>query len=109
MVIACIVDAFDGEVRLDGWYGVGYSAGESVGSRFDRGVGPKSGIPVAQRSLINCISSGASESLRLFLSLGAEGVLPGKHIVSLLRVFEQFTHLIPSEQMLSSFKTYSPL
>ena len=42
-------------------------------------------------------------------SLGAEGVLPGRHIVSLLRVFEQFTHLIPSEQMLSSFKTYSPL
>jgi hypothetical protein len=43
------------------------------------------------------------------LTLGAEGVLPGRHIVSLLRVFEQFTHLIPSEQMLSSFKTYSPL
>ena len=29
-------------------------------------------------------------------SLGAEGVLPGRHIVSLLRVFKQFTHLIPS-------------
>jgi hypothetical protein len=43
------------------------------------------------------------------LALGAEGVLPGRYIVSLLRVFEQFTHLIPSEQMLSSFKTYSPL
>ena len=43
------------------------------------------------------------------LTLGAEGVLPGRHIVSLLRVFEQCTHLIPSEQMLSSFKTYSPL
>jgi hypothetical protein len=43
------------------------------------------------------------------LSLGAEGVLPGRHIVSLLRVFKQFTHLIPSGQMVSSFKTYSPL
>ena len=42
-------------------------------------------------------------------SLGAEGVLPGRHIVNLLRVFKQFTHLIPSGQMLSSFKTYSPL
>jgi hypothetical protein len=30
------------------------------------------------------------------LPLGAEGVLPGRHIVSLLRVFKQFTHLIPS-------------
>ena len=30
------------------------------------------------------------------VTLGAEGVLPGRHIVSLLRVFEQFTHLIPS-------------
>jgi hypothetical protein len=29
-------------------------------------------------------------------TLGAEGVLPGRHIVSLLRVFKQFTHLIPS-------------
>jgi hypothetical protein len=29
-------------------------------------------------------------------SLGAEGVLPGRHIVSFLRVFKQFTHLIPS-------------
>ena len=43
------------------------------------------------------------------VALGAEGVLPGRHIVSLLRVFKQFTHLIPSGQMLSSFKTYSPL
>jgi hypothetical protein len=48
--------------------------------------------------------------VRLFgKTLGAEGVLPGRHIVSLLRVFKQFTHLIPSGQMLSSFKTYSPL
>jgi hypothetical protein len=27
-------------------------------------------------------------------SLGAEGVWPGRHIVGLLRVFKQFTHLI---------------
>jgi len=29
-------------------------------------------------------------------SLGAEGVLPGGHIESLLRVFKQFTHTLPS-------------
>jgi hypothetical protein len=46
---------------------------------------------------------------RRILPLGAEGVLPGRHIVSLLRVFKQFTHPIPSGQMVSSFKMYSPL
>ena len=30
------------------------------------------------------------------LSLGAEGVIPGRYIVSLLRVFKQFTHTLPS-------------
>ena len=45
----------------------------------------------------------------LWYTLGAEGVLPSRHIVSLLRVFKQFTHLIPSGQMENSFKTYSPL
>ena len=30
------------------------------------------------------------------VTLGAEGVLPGRHFVSLLRVFKQFTYLIPS-------------
>ena len=29
-------------------------------------------------------------------TLGAEGVLPGGHIESLLRVFKQFTHTLPS-------------
>jgi len=29
-------------------------------------------------------------------TLGAEGVLPGRHIESLLRVFKQFTHALPS-------------
>jgi len=29
-------------------------------------------------------------------SLGAEGVIPGRYIVSLLRVFKQFTHTLPS-------------
>jgi hypothetical protein len=47
--------------------------------------------------------------IRRCLTLGAGGVLPGRHIVSLLRVFEQFTHLISSGQILSSFETYSPL
>src|SRR5258707_7716492 len=30
------------------------------------------------------------------LTLGAEGVLPGRHIESFLRVFKQFTHSLPS-------------
>jgi len=37
--------------------------------------------------------------LSRFLSghtLGAEGVIPGRYIVSLLRVFKQFTHTLPS-------------
>jgi hypothetical protein len=55
------------------------------------------------------LGSGSDVNAFKHPTLGAEGVLPGRHIVSLLRVFEQFTHLIPSEQMLSSFKTYSPL
>jgi hypothetical protein len=52
---------------------------------------------------------GPGKGLISVQSLGAEGVLPGRHIESLLRVFKQFAHLIPSGQMLSSFKTYSPL
>jgi len=30
------------------------------------------------------------------VSLGAEGVIPGRYIVSLLRVFKQSTHTLPS-------------
>jgi len=30
------------------------------------------------------------------LTLGAEGVIPGRYIVSFLRVFKQFTHTLPS-------------
>jgi len=33
---------------------------------------------------------------RFFVTLGAEGVLPGRYIESLLRVFKQFTHTLPS-------------
>jgi len=29
-------------------------------------------------------------------TLGAEGVIPGRYIVSFLRVFKQFTHTLPS-------------
>ena len=32
----------------------------------------------------------------MFLTLGAEGVIPGRYIVSFLRVFKQFTHTLPS-------------
>ena len=43
------------------------------------------------------------------LSLGAEGVLPGRYIESLLRVFNQFTHTLPSgvngEQILNVLTT----
>jgi len=56
---ARIADAVDGAERSDGRYGVGSSTGKPVGSC--PGMGSKSGIPVAQRSLINFISSGDSE------------------------------------------------
>jgi len=42
-------------------------------------------------------------------TLGAEGVLPSRQIESFLRDFKQFTHTIPSGQIESSFKKYSPL
>jgi hypothetical protein len=72
----------------------------SAGSSQDKGKG----------RAVEAMDEGKSESERaVSLTLGAEGVLPGRHIVSLLRVFKQFTHLIPSGQMLCSFKTYSPL
>jgi len=34
--------------------------------------------------------------MRELQALGAEGVIPGRYIVSLLRVFKQFTHTLPS-------------
>ena len=42
-------------------------------------------------------------------TLGAEGVLPGRHIESFLRVFKQFTHTIPRGQMVGKFSIYPPL
>jgi hypothetical protein len=61
-----------------------------------------------QRSLCFATIVGTNLLAKIYQlhSLGTEGVLPGRHIV---RVFKQFTHLIPSGQMLSSFKTCSPL
>jgi len=41
--------------------------------------------------------------------LGAEGVLPGRHIESFLRVLKQFTHTLPRGQMVGKFSIYSPL
>jgi len=41
------------------------------------------------------------------LSLGAEGVLPGGYIESLLRVFKQLTHILPSGEKVGKFSMYS--
>ena len=49
------------------------------------------------------------EAASCLLSLGAEGVLPGRYIESLLRVFKQFTHTLPSGYMGGKFSMYSPL
>jgi hypothetical protein len=66
------------------------------------------GHPIPQLVEVSDNEDEESElDLEDLLALGAEGVLPGRYIVSLLRVFKQFTHPIPSGQMLSSFKTYS--
>jgi hypothetical protein len=64
------------------------------------GIRPVLRSPIVRRIILQGLD---------ILPLGAEGVLPSRHIVSLLRVFKQFTHLIPSGQMLSSFKISSPL
>jgi CO dehydrogenase/acetyl-CoA synthase delta subunit len=85
-----------------------FTSGGAMESRFD-------GMLEEHHDRLNAVELGNEraaekcDSVREVLTLGAEGVLPGRHIVSLVRVFKQFTHLIPSGQMLSSFKTYSPL
>jgi hypothetical protein len=56
VMIAFIAKIFDGADRLETRYGVGLS--KFAGS--PTGMGSKSGIPVAQRSLINFISSRGS-------------------------------------------------
>ena len=43
------------------------------------------------------------------LSLGAEGVLPSRHIESFLRVFKQLTHNLPSRQVVSYLSICPPL
>jgi len=48
-------------------------------------------------------------TIRYHYTLGAEGVLPGRHIESFLRVFKQFTHTLPRGQMVGKFSIYSPL
>jgi len=51
--------------------------------------------------LDNCVSQSElwlddyiSKSIQQNHTLGAEGVIPGRYIVSLLRVFKQFTHTL---------------
>ena len=41
-------------------------------------------------------------------SLGAEGVLPSRHIESVLRVFKQFTHNLPSRQVVGCLSICLP-
>ena len=43
------------------------------------------------------------------VSLGAEGVLPSRHIESFLRVFKQLTHNLPSRQVVSYLSICPPL
>ena len=43
------------------------------------------------------------------LALGAEGVLPSRQIESFLRVFKQFTHNLPSRQVVSHLSICPPL
>ena len=50
--------------------------------------------------------SGAAASV---LSLGAEGVLPGRLIEGFLRDIKQLTHNLPSGLIESSFKKSPPL
>ena len=48
-------------------------------------------------------------SLFEFFTLGAEGVLPSRHIESFLRVFKQFTHTLPSRQVVGYLSICPPL
>ena len=43
------------------------------------------------------------------LALGAEGVLPSRQIESFLRVFKQFTHTLPSRQVVGYLSICPPL
>ena len=43
------------------------------------------------------------------LALGAKGVIPSRQIESFLRVFKQYTHNIPSGQIVGFFKIYLPI
>ena len=42
-------------------------------------------------------------------ALGAEGVLPSRHIEGFLRVFKQLTHNLPSRQVVSYLSICPPL
>ena len=42
-------------------------------------------------------------------TLGAEGALPSRHIESFLRVFKQFTHNLPSRQVVGCLSICLPL
>jgi len=81
---------------------------------FVPGVGiGKAWLNAAPMQISPSRSPSLSDSFSLIpavpLSLGAEGGLPGRYIVSLLRVFKQFTYTLPGGQIESSFITYSPL
>ena len=56
-------------------------------------------------SLVSLGTAGAGP----LMTLGAEGVLPGGYIKSLLRVFKQLTHILPSGEKVGKFSMYSLL
>ena len=68
-------------------------------------------------SLITLTSSQAHEEERRWkqekliklYTLGAEGVLPSRHIESFLRVFKQLTHNLPSRQVVGYLSMCPPL
>jgi hypothetical protein len=74
---------------------------ETLGDRMDRCVAANrrtASLVEGNARFLATVRSGQVEVRELaedLNPLGAEGVLPGRHIVSFLRVFKQFTHLIP--------------
>ena len=59
---------------------------------IDELVDIEGGVEIQNVHIIDLPVTGASDGNLGSKSLGAEGVLPGRHIESFLRVFKHFTH-----------------
>ena len=93
LAIAFIIGIFAGADQLETLYWMGLLKGMFSGSSTNF-VGLKSGIPTAQTSLTNLISSGGSDLSRLF---------PGFRVVSSVPVtFGTITHMGISRWLLLS-------